>query len=90
MRILTWSLISGMNGRSVGCEGMCRFIMSSSVSNLLDILKTSRYGDILLGVGILVKFSIEYMFLWIMAKMPPLGVSDVVNCRFLCRFVSFM
>ena len=44
----------------------------------------------LLGVGILVIFLVEYMFLWIMARVPPLGVLDVVDCGFLCRFVSFV
>ena len=34
----------------MGCEGMYRFIMSSGVSGLLDILKTSRFDDIFLGV----------------------------------------
>ena len=50
MRVLIQSLIIGMSGRLVGCEDMCRFIMSSGVSGLLDILNTSRYSDMLLGV----------------------------------------
>ena len=37
--------------------------MSSGVSGLLDILKTSKYGKMFLGVGILVIFSIEYLVL---------------------------
>ena len=64
--ILIWSLIIGMKGSSVGCEAMYRFIMSSGVSGLLDILKTNRYGDMFLDVGILVIFLLEYMFWWIM------------------------
>ena len=35
---------------------MYKFMMSIGVIDLLDILKTSRYGDMLLGVGILVIF----------------------------------
>ena len=63
IRISIWSLIIGMSGRSMGCEAMFRFIMSSGVRGLLDILKTSRYGDTFLGVGILVIFHyLEYMF----------------------------
>lgn len=46
--------------------------MSSGVSGLLDILKTSKYGNTVLGVWILVIFSLKYMFLWIMARVPPL------------------
>ena len=46
--------------------------MSSGVSGLLDILKTSKYGNMFLGVGILVIFSIEYSVLWIRCRL--LGV----------------
>ena len=72
-----------------GCEGMYMFITSSDVSGLLDILMTSRYGDMFLGVGILILFSVEYMFSWIMARVPPLGGLHDVNFGYLCRFVSF-
>ena len=75
---------------SVGCEGMYMFIMSSDVNGLLDLSSTSRYGDILLGVGILATFLLEYMFLWIMTKLLPFGGLNVMNCRFLCRFMSFV
>lgn len=51
VRIVIWSLIIGMSRRSMGCEGMYWFIMSSGVSGLLDILKTSRINDMFLGVG---------------------------------------
>lgn len=37
------------------CEGVYKFIVSSGVSGLLEFLKTNRYGDMLLGVGILVE-----------------------------------
>ena len=40
---------------------MYRFIMSIGVSGLLNILKTTKYGDMLLGVAILVKILMEYM-----------------------------
>ena len=56
---------------------------------MLDILKNSRYSDMFLVVGNLIIFLIKYMFLWIMARVPPLEGSNVVNCGFLCRFVSF-
>ena len=46
----------GMSGKLVGCEGIYRFIISSGMSGLLDILKNSRCGDIYLGMGILVIF----------------------------------
>ena len=51
VRIVIWSLIIGMSRRSMGCEGMYWFIMSSGVSGLLDILKTSRINNMFLGVG---------------------------------------
>ena len=35
--MLIWALIIGMNTRSVGCEGIYMFIMSSGASGLLDI-----------------------------------------------------
>ena len=88
VRFLIWSLIIGMSVRLVGCENMCMFIMSSCVSGLLYNLKTSRYIDMFLGTGILIVFSAEYIFSSIMARTPPLGGLDVVNCGFLCRFVS--
>ena len=62
IRILIQSLIIGMSGRSMGCEGMYRLIMSSGVSDLLDILKTPRYDGTLLGVGIWKIFSM-YQFI---------------------------
>ena len=69
---------------------MYRVITSSGVIGLLDISKASEYGDMFLGVGILVIFLVEYMFMWIMARMPPLGGSNVVNCGFLHRFLLFV
>lgn len=72
----------GMSGKLVGCEGIYRFIISSGMSGLLDILKNRRCGDIFLGMGILVIFLCRVYVLWIMARVPTLGGSDVVNCMF--------
>ena len=49
IRILIWSLIIWMTERSVGCEDIYRFTMSSSMSGLLDILNTCKYNDMFLG-----------------------------------------
>lgn len=43
------------------------------VRGLLLISMAWRYGDIELGVGILVMFSFVYIALGIMARMPPLA-----------------
>ena len=79
-----------MSGRSIGSEGMYTFIMNSGVRGMLELSATSGYGDILLGVGILATFLLEYMFLWIMARVLPFGGLIVINCGFLCRFMSFV
>ena len=56
MRILIWSLFIRLNERSMGCEGMYRYIISSGVGGFLDVLNISSYGVKLLDVDILVIF----------------------------------
>ena len=51
-----WSLIYGMRSRLLACVGMYMCIIRSG---LLVIWKASRYGAMLLGVGILVILSAE-------------------------------
>ena len=41
---------------------------------LFLIRMTCRYGEMELGVGILVMFSFVWIFLGIMARMPPLAM----------------
>ena len=41
---------------------------------LFVILITCRYGDIVLGVGILVMFSFVWMVFGIMIRVPPLAL----------------
>lgn len=72
-----------MSGMSFMCDGIYRFIIISGVSGLLEIFMACRYGDMLLGVGILVTLSVEYMSLCNMASTPPFGISGAVNCWFL-------
>ena len=63
-------------------------IMSSGVSGLLNLSSTSKYGDIRLGdFGNI--FTGVYV-LWIMAKVLFFGGLNVINCAFLCRFMSFV
>ena len=65
------------------CVGMYMFKMSMGVRGLLLISMTWRYGDIKLGIGILVMFSFVYIDLGIMARMPPLAyVGHVYLLRF--------
>lgn len=42
VRTFIWSWIFGMSGRYVVCKGMYRFIKSSGVSGLLDILRMCK------------------------------------------------
>ena len=56
MRILIWCLFIVMNERSMGCEGMYRYTISSGVRSFLDVLNNSSYGVKLLDVDILVIF----------------------------------
>ena len=59
---------------SWGCVGMYMFMRSIGVSGLFLIKRTWRYGDIELGVDILVMFSFVRMTLGIMASVPPLAL----------------
>lgn len=59
---------------SWGCVGMYMFMRSIGVSGLFLIKRTWRYGDIELGVDILVMFSFVWMTLGIMANVPPLAL----------------
>lgn len=59
---------------SWGCVGMYLFMRSIGVSGLFLIRRTWRYGDIGLGVGILVMFSFVSIALGIMTYVPPLAL----------------
>lgn len=58
---------------SRGWVGMYKFMMRSGVRGLFLIFMAWRYGDIQLGVVILVMFSLLYITLGIMVSMPPLA-----------------
>jgi hypothetical protein len=49
------------------------FIRSMGVIGLFFILITCRYGGIVMGVGIVVIFSLVWMILGIMVRVPPLA-----------------
>ena len=55
---------------------------SMGVSGLFLIMMAYRYGEMELGVGILVMFSLECMVFGIMVRMPPLAllVSEYLLC----------
>ena len=60
-----------------GCVGMYMFSRSIGVMGLLVISMACRYGDIGLGVGVLLMLSFVHMDLGIKASMPPLAVVDL-------------
>jgi hypothetical protein len=49
------------------------FIRSMSVIGLFCILITCRYGEIVMGVAILVILSLAWMVLGIMVRVPPVA-----------------
>lgn len=61
---------------------------SIGVLGLLVISMACRYGDIRLGVGILLMFSFVYMDLSIKASMPPLAIVGLANL--LCLLVVLL
>ena len=61
---------------------------SIGVLGLLVISMACRYGDIGLGVGILLMFSFVYMDLSIKASMPPLAIVGLANL--LCLLVVLL
>jgi hypothetical protein len=63
---------------------MYMFRMSIGVRGLLLIIMAWRYGDIELGVGILVMFSFVYINLGIMASMPPLACVEPEYRLYFC------
>ena len=54
--------------------GIYMFMRSIGVIGLLFIFITCRYGDMVLGVGILVMFSFVWMVFGIIIRVPPLGL----------------
>lgn len=67
---------------------MYMFIRSIGVSGLFLISRIWRYGDIELGVGILVMFSFVCMVLGIMANVPPLALlgPEYLFCNWIMLF----
>jgi hypothetical protein len=76
LRVRFWICvcISLIRCMSCGCVGMYIFNSSIGVMGLLVISMAWRYGDIGLGVGILVMFWFVYMDLDIRVNMPPLAI----------------
>lgn len=60
---------------------------SMGVMGLLLIIIAWRCGDIELGVGILVMFSLVYMDLGTITSTPPLARTDPVHRLCLCVIV---
>ena len=58
------------------------------MNGLFFIMITCRYGDIVLGVGILVMFSFVWMIFGIMIRVPPLALL-VSEYLFGCWVVLF-
>ena len=50
------------------------FMRSMGVIGLFFMMMTCKYGDIALGVGILVIFSFVWMVFGIMVSVPPLAL----------------
>ena len=68
--------------------GIYMFMRSMGVIGLFFIMITCRYGDIVLGVGILVMFSFVWMVFGIMISVPPLALL-VSEYLFGCWVVLF-
>ena len=60
-----------LGGVCCWCVGMYIFMMSIGVMSLLLITRAWRYGDIGLGVGILVMLSFVWVDFCIIANLPP-------------------
>ena len=68
-----------LGGVCYWCVGMYIFMMSIGVMSLLLITRAWRYGDIGLGVGILVMLLFVWVDLCIIANLPPLTRVDIEN-----------
>jgi len=80
-----------MRCMSSKCDGMYMFRMSIGVRGLLLIIMAWRYGDIGLGVGILVIFLFVYINFGIIASMPTLAcVGPEYLLCFCVMFVGFV
>lgn len=87
MSIMIWSSISSMRCSLLRCEAMYRFNMSSWIRGFFAILWALMYGEMLLGVGILVLFMVEWMSLCILASTPFFGGFVDINWLPLWGFV---
>jgi hypothetical protein len=68
--------------------GIYMFMRSIGVIGLFLIMIACRYGDIVLGEGILVMFSFVYKVFGIMIRVPPLALL-VSEYLFGCWVVLF-